>query len=52
MATAIEAGTGTHTWRHVDARVAAWFTYLVSTGYTLSAVEQLVVDKAKKGGGR
>ena len=52
VATAIEAGTGTHTWRHVDARVAAWFTYLVSTGYTLSAVEQLVVDKAKKGGGR
>jgi ParB family chromosome partitioning protein len=48
VAASIEHSTSKATWRSANPRVAAWFTYLVSTGYTLSEVEQLVVDKAAK----
>jgi ParB family chromosome partitioning protein len=33
------------TWRHCPAAAARWLSFLASTGYTLSEVEQLVVDK-------
>jgi ParB family chromosome partitioning protein len=32
------------TWRHCPAAAARWLSFLASTGYTLSEVEQLVVD--------
>lgn len=44
VGTAIEKATTKNAWRSPDVRVARWFTYLVSAGYTLSEVEQLVVD--------
>ena len=40
----IEKATTKNSWRNPSTRVALWFTYLVSAGYTLSPVEQLVVD--------
>ena len=36
-----------HTWRHVDRGAARWFGFLASTGYTLAAIEQKVVDDAQ-----
>jgi hypothetical protein len=36
-----------HTWRHVDRGAARWFGFLASTGYSLAAIEQKVVDTPK-----
>ncbi|MGA7836281.1 MAG: ParB/RepB/Spo0J family partition protein [Acidimicrobiales bacterium] len=48
VAASIEHSTSKGTWRSANPRVATWFTYLATTGYTLSEVEQLVVDTAAK----
>lgn len=41
----IEGRTDTHTWRKVDPTVAAYFTFLVEQGYTLSEVEAIAVGQ-------
>ena len=43
---AIEGTTSRNTWRNPDPRTAAYLTDLVAWGYTLSEVEQIVVDAA------
>lgn len=42
---AIEDKTDKGTWRHPDSEDAGYFTQLAAWGYTLSDVEQLVIDR-------
>ena len=47
VAAAIEQSMDEHTWRqHSPVREATYFMFLASTGYSLSEIEQLVVDLA------
>jgi ParB family chromosome partitioning protein len=41
-----EAAMGTNTWRTTSHIAAAWLSFLTTTGYTLSDIEQHVVDIA------
>lgn len=41
---AVEATTGKHTWRNPGTRDAAYLAQLTAWGYTLSEVEQIVID--------
>ncbi|MEV8241987.1 ParB/RepB/Spo0J family partition protein [Microbacterium testaceum] len=41
---AVEATTGKHTWRNPGTLDAAYLTQLTAWGYTLSEVEQIVID--------
>jgi hypothetical protein len=46
VAADLEASMGVHTWRqHRPHEEARWLTFLASTGYQLSEIEQHVVDK-------
>jgi ParB family chromosome partitioning protein len=40
-----EQTMGVHTWRHPDTSTAGWLSYLASTGYSLSEIEQHVIDR-------
>jgi ParB family chromosome partitioning protein len=40
----MEASTSKNTWRYPDSTKSAYFTQLASWGYSLSEVEQIVVD--------
>jgi len=40
----IEASTSKNTWRYPDSSKSAYFTQLAAWGYSLSEVEQIVVD--------
>jgi ParB family chromosome partitioning protein len=44
VATDQEQTMGVHTWRHSDATTASWLTFLASTGYSLSDIEQHVIN--------
>ncbi len=47
VAAAREQSMDVHTWRQTTARAEArWLAYLAATGYTLSEIEQAVVDNA------
>jgi ParB family chromosome partitioning protein len=50
VAAAVESQMGVHTWRNAQFanREGAYLSFLVEQGYTLSAVEQLVVDGGTK----
>jgi ParB family chromosome partitioning protein len=41
-----EQSLGVHTWRTPDRRAARWLAFLATVGYTLSDIEQQVVDAA------
>lgn len=42
-----EHAMGTHTWRQRDIRAARWLSFLASVGYSLSDIEQQVIDQAE-----
>jgi ParB family chromosome partitioning protein len=44
VAADIEQGTDVHCWRNPTTDVAHWLQFLAGTGYTLSEIEQHVVD--------
>jgi ParB family chromosome partitioning protein len=44
VAADIEQGTDVHCWRNPPAEVARWLRFLAGAGYTLSDIEQHVVD--------
>jgi ParB family chromosome partitioning protein len=41
-----EQGMGVHTWRNRDVRAARWLGFLAGVGYSLSDIEQQVIDAA------
>lgn len=47
VAAAHEDVMGKHTWRQSYPDAARWLRFLAATGYALSDIEQLVVDKAE-----
>ena len=48
VAADVEDSTGVHTWRSPQPRAARWFGFLASTGYSLSDIEQHVIDQASE----
>lgn len=46
VAAAYEQTMDVHIWRSAHPHAAGWLEFLASTGYTLSAVEQLAIDTA------
>jgi ParB family chromosome partitioning protein len=45
VAADIEQGTDVHCWRNPTSDVAGWLQFLASAGYTLSDIEQFVIDR-------
>jgi len=48
VAGSVEATMGVHSWRSGDRRVAGYLGFLAVLGYTLSEVEQLVVERTAR----